>query len=213
MYVKLLLSLMLIGLSSKAQKPSVVIAASDQNILTEILENRLTVLIENTSSKAIYLTTDNGTIKRDETGCFIITPHHVGPATINVYKVRKKDTTKVGSQFFRVHRLPDPLVVINGKTGGKISKKELINAGGLIAKLTCCGFDAPLLIKEYSLLAITDSSLIGIKKNSGSRFTDRSFQILHQLKRGDKLLVTNLIVQFPSEKTRMLHSIEFMIDE
>ena len=93
-----------------------------------------------------------------------------------------------------------------------IRRNFLIANGGLIAKIECCVFDAPVQIKEYSLIVIRDNSTIGYSKNMGSRYTSKSIELLTSLKLNDQLIVCRIVAKLP-EDTLAHKALEFNIDE
>jgi hypothetical protein len=197
----------------KMNSPSIVVSNDSENILLLGIQSPLTALIENVSKKEVILTTDNGTIERYENNKFYIIPAKVGLATINVCRLIKKDTVIVGKQLFRVHALPSPVVYIGLIKGGPIKRDFLIKQGGIIAKINCCGFDAPVQIKEFSFVVIRDSSSIVVNRNIGPKFTDKTKTILEQSQDNDRLIIYDLLALTPDYITRQLDPIEYTIEK
>ena len=169
------------SLQIKSNKLQVVVTNENENILTMGVENHLAALIESTPVKDVVLTTNNGTIKKEYSGEFFITPQQVGLCKINVCKILKRDTLVIGTKEFRVHPLPDPVARIAGLAGGIIKKTTAVKMGGIIAKLECCGFDFPVTITEFTLISTRDSTITGISKNPGYGYNESSAALLNRL--------------------------------
>ena len=111
--------LLLITTRIKTGNLAVVIANESENILYKDLDNPLKALVEKNSKESVFLSTDNGEIKRyGKNEEFVIRPVQTGITKITVYKVSKTDTVAMGVKVFRTIEVPLPVAYMGGKKGG-----------------------------------------------------------------------------------------------
>jgi hypothetical protein len=207
-----IVTLLFLSLHIKSNKLEVIVANNRENLLYVGLENPIEALIENASKHAVVLTTDNGRIEKEDGNRFSITPDHIGITKINVCKVVKRDTIVIGTREFRVRELPEPEALIGLFTGGPIKKAALITMGGVRVKLNGGDFEFLGSITEYTLIAIRDSSTVGMIKNTGAQYNDSTIEFIKKLQPKDHLVICGLIAKFPSQP-RLIHPAEFIIEE
>jgi hypothetical protein len=81
----------------------------------------------------IQLKSASGSFERsegDNASCkFVYRPNKEGESLVEVYRISKKQSVKVGSVYFSARKLPIPVAYIGTKNGGEISKKFLMTMG------------------------------------------------------------------------------------
>lgn len=152
-----------------------VVANETENAVYLGLESKLQALIENSSGKSVILTTDNGHIDKIEDNRFTFVPSRTGIANVRVCKMRNNDTAVINTWQFRVRQMPEPVSRIGLLSGGHFKKENLLRMGGIIARLECCGFDYPVTIDGFTLIAMRDSSIIASLKVQDPGTINRSF--------------------------------------
>ena len=105
----------------------------------------------------------------------------------------------MGSQTYRVKRVPDPVARINGQDEGarNIDKNTLANAGGLLVSMKDFEFQLSIKIGSFSLQISKGQELTNVMRSSSNRFTDDMFQNIKRCKRGDKVFIQDIVAQMP----------------
>jgi hypothetical protein len=190
-----------------------VVANARENIIHVGIDNPMEVAVEKTSKSSICLTTDNGTITKTENGyMYIMHPVRVGETKINVCKISKRDTIVVCTKFFRAKKLPSPVAYIGNLSEGVVSKKQLTAMGGIISRIEGFDINMPLEVKEYLFVVIRDNTAIGVSKNFGPRYNDKTKALLQNLQAGDNVIVTGITVKM-SYELRKVAALEYTIIE
>lgn len=166
----------------------VAIQNDKMNILYVCVGNPLTIAAENTFSKSLVVTTDNGKIHPDSfgrKGSYIIFPEHAGKATVYVKKRTPKGLKTIGHIGFRVRYWPAPVVRLGDKKGGDISQALLcamIAPGTRIEEMDIC---AHIPIIEFTVIVKRRNKEIFRRTTVGKSYaridtiTNDFFQRLH----------------------------------
>lgn len=124
--------------------------------------------------------------------------------------VAKKDGTKLGEQQFRIKPLPKPVPSVSRKSGGTISKAELIAAGYVKAEMQNFPFDLVIRVKSYTLTVSINGSLIE-KKVSGYKYNTEVETLLKQVRKGGKVWFDNVVATMPDGSSKNIGSIAFKV--
>ena len=104
------------------------------NIMYMGVENPIKVVVENHSCDSILISS-NVQLRR-RIGCdYIAIPGKISVATFNLAVIKNNDTINIGRSQFRVHKTPDPVVILGGRRDGVISTGFLRSQPGLGAEL------------------------------------------------------------------------------
>jgi gliding motility-associated GldM-like protein len=175
------------------------------------VENTLDIMVEGKKCGSFFVTTDNGKIFRD--GCqYRMVPKQLGMATIFIKQTKGKDTATLKTYKTSVTGLPLPEASIGSQIGGPIKKQELISRAGLIARLYCCGFDAPVKVLSYKIVAIRKKEVVFVSDNIGNRYSEETKSLLEKLEVGDEVYVTNIWVIPPDGLRTRIKACEFVIE-
>ncbi|MCF8298901.1 MAG: hypothetical protein K9J13_15235, partial [Saprospiraceae bacterium] len=176
-------------------------------------ENPINVVVENHSCEDIVAKARHG----------IITPkngHYVYLCDSCMYReeqiiigIKDKKAVKwIDTSYYRLKRIPDPVIYIAGKYSGKINKNQLINAGALRAPLMNFDIDLNFLILNYSVQISRNDSVvyreIGI---SGSKFTKGLVAEIRKTKTNDMIIFYDVVVKGPDNCERIIGVTAFTI--
>lgn len=175
--------------------------------------NPIRVALENTRSKNIYLTINNGIISKLDGPNYMVMPDHLGPATIKIFELKKGDTLLRDSMGFWIKKFPSPTPFIAGLNGGLIKKERLKAMGGVISKLQNSDFDAPFQVISYQFILIRDTAFQKLIVNNGPRYNEAVKQLIEELQVNDHILITNIICKGPDLIERMVQPMEFIIEK
>jgi len=98
---------------------------------------------------------------------------------------------------FRVKKVPSPQASYAGVVGdGKVSKGELMNAGGVIPKLEDFVFDLKFPVVSWNM-SIFVNGVYADYTAQGASATGQMKEILAKVKPGQKVLIEEVKVQAP----------------
>lgn len=201
------------ALLTVAQSKKAAIFVARQNILYLGVDNPIVVALENTRTKKVQLTIDNGTIVKQETGKYSVIPFSVGPTIIRIFEIKRGKTILRDSIEFRAKPLPAPTPFIGLYRGDSIQKKQLLTMGGTIAKLLNSDFDVSFQVVHYQFIVIRDAVFQKLIPNDGPRYNDAVKQAIEELKKGDHVLFTSILCKWPDGGVRLVQPMEFIITD
>ncbi len=134
-----------------------------------------------------------------------------GDAKISVsVKMKNGKTRHMGSQKFRIKRVPDPIATVGGKfKGGKVPASSFTAQQGVIAKLEDFVYDLRFEVVSFSMTYIPQRGDALVVDTRRPTFNSRMKQFLNQAKPGDRFFIDQVKVRGPSGETRELPSISF----
>jgi gliding motility-associated protein GldM len=128
-----------------------------------------------------------------------------GKTTITL-SVKSGNSTKVAGTFtYRVKRVPDPIVLVNGidEHMTSVDKNVLANSGGLVAKMKEFEFDlGNLKIISFSM-STTVNGDNQEDKSTNNRFTDKMITLMKNARKGQKFYFENVVCQMPTGPTTL----------
>ena len=171
---------------------SVVIAADKMNVFYLGVDNPVAVAVEGISDDKLTVSIDNGTIKRTGRGEYTAHLDSTGIAHIAVEWDGKKRLMP-----FRVKPIPDPIIrAFRGPDHGRY-KTEFV---GVFAILENFDFDARCSVKSYTFTLVrANGEIKQIQVSSSS--TDELKTLADNMEKGDKLIISNVFVSCPGDKT------------
>ena len=211
--VQIAICLFCFGINSYAQKEMIIFEKTlDNNYLYQNFPISFAIKNEENSCETFYLTSNNGTIKRDKCH-YIITPSKLHQTEIAIFKIVKNDTTLFEKRRFYVKETPLPTAEVASKHGGKIGKVELQVQMGVAARLKYFSGDAKYNVTKYRILLMRDEKLIGTHLNIGSKFDDEVIDLLRKIKPKDKVYFVDIYTKYIDGEEVKLNVIEFEIVE
>lgn len=197
--------------------------------ILSMVVNDSTVFEENYTSEILYSGIDNPIFiaYTEEPGCSVYVSsgqgiisgqsgkYSIKPDTVGTVKITAQTIDSVGiikeeiSKIFKVAKLPDPLISINGNTGGIILKSELINAKELTIIMTKIPNNGQYTISGFTI----SENLSGIngKTSANQSFTLQQLDLIKELKSGSQLYITNIKIKRPDNKTIKLKPVGYII--
>ncbi len=205
--VLIVLALML-SLSVNAQEYA--ISPLKMNILYMGVENPLKIVVENHSCDSILISS-NVRLKR-RVGCeYFAIPGNISVATFNLSVIKNKDTIRIGSSQFRVHKIPDPVVTVGGRRDGVMPKPVLFSEPGIKAEQNDFIFDAEFKVKSYSVVIVRGDEQIFSNDYDGNRFPAELKSQFRNLNYGDTVRFENVVATGPEGLDRELASVSYKI--
>ena len=211
-----ILILVAYGFQTFAQNPSVAISFFNMNKAFLGVDNPITIVVEKTSCKKIFVTTSNGKIEKaiEENNCgYIFRPENNDtPTFISVFKIDKIDTIKLGEFPVRVVDFPLPTAIIGNQHFGNISCAEIKAQSGISAALVnsyiCCSSK----ITQFTFQIIREKKSIFLEEATGNLFTKTIQEYIQLIRSGDKIIITGIKAKGCDKIERNLEAIELRIN-
>jgi len=195
-------------------QPNVVISPTKMNVLYEGVDNPVEISVPGVPADRLSVKMTNVTQKRqgDE---YILKPRSRSAGKKCIITVSADIDGKMhrlGSNEFRIKRVPDPYPIVANKRDGKIGKNLLKAQFGVIATMgPDFDFDLKFTVTSFTIAAIKQ----GFYKSETSksyRFTDAQLDFIDGMGRGQKIFIEDIRAVGPDGTTRKLPTMTFTID-
>ncbi len=203
-------------------EPSATVAPTLMNVLYAGIANPIRIAVPGVPSGNVTATMTNGTLTRNGE-LWEARPSKVGTEAIVTVSARMADgrNLEMAKTSFRVRALPDPLPYIEYKDengnmrkfrGGKISKRNLVEANGILAAI-----DDDLLNVKYTVLRFEltffDSMGNAIPEVAeGTNFSQRQKDYIRRLSRGKRFYISRVVAKGPDGIERTIPTIEVIVN-
>ncbi len=193
---------------SDFRTPTVSIAADKMNVLYIGVDNPITVAASGVASENVKLESESLEFTDRGDGHYLVKATQFGEATI---KVRAKNYEP---QFikFRVKRIPDPVARISSSSGGKMTAEEFLKTNTISSELDNFVYDAKCEVLSYNLTYVAKQKDPVEVINEGALFTEKTKEVLKDLKTGDIIYIDRVMCNCPGDKEpRPINSMVFRI--
>jgi len=183
-------------------RPSMAISPTKMNVFYIGVDNPVDISVAGAAPSDVQatLTGGSGTIANKGQGHYIVSVKSgdaKGNISVNVSIKTKTGSKSMGAMVFRVKKVPSPLASFAGVTGdGKVSKGELMNAGGVIPHLDDFVFDLKFPVVSWNMSVFVNGVYVDYPA-SGANTTSQMKDILNRVKPGQKVLIEEVKVQAP----------------
>lgn len=200
-------------LKYEVAEPAVVISPTKMNVFYVGVDNPVSLAAPGISPEAIEAEITNGTITKSQSGSYVVRPKVAGKeCAITVFANVQGQKRELQIQKFRVKDVPDPVAKVNGSRGGSIRKNMLVAAGRVDAEMENFDFDMKFTVENFSVYTTIDGYAQEETRSNKANFSDAQIKLINKLKRGQPLLIENIVVKGPDGTTRPLPSITFKIE-
>ncbi len=204
-------------------EPMISVAPTLMNVLYAGINNELKITVPGVSMSDVSATlSGSGSLTR-KGNFWIIKPTKVGEQVkVSVFaKMANGKNTLMGHSELRVRALPDPspyiaLTTADGKPkrfkGGKISKRELIAAGGVKAAIDDSLVDFAYEVVKFQLISIDSMGNALPEMSQGSKFSPRQLDKIRNTRRGKRLFITQITARGADGIERHIPALELIIN-
>jgi hypothetical protein len=176
---------------------SIALAADKMNVFYVGIDNPITIVVENSSTKSLIIKTTNGKVT-GKNGQYIFRSETVGGAEILVYKKMNHKLIKLGSGYFRIKTIPLPIFKI-GSGRRIVSKYELTSQQFVRAELEGFEFDSKFSIESFTVCIVpSDTCKYSTIKNIGGKINDEIRNEFQMLKENDVVVFKNIFAKTPA---------------
>lgn len=177
------------------------------------LENKIKVVLGNTSCIQLYITALKGKVYPTDQPClFNYSPKRVGVDSLSVYTVNGKDTVLVEKKRIIIKRWPTQYAYYGKQVSGEMSKAMFLAINEI--RVPTSGFDicGQHRVKSYSITLIRNKERIFQLKNKGGIIEQKHKQLLQSIERGDIIEFANIRAYIVGEQNaRQLNDIQIII--
>lgn len=194
-------------------QPGVVISPTKMNVFYVGVENPVEVSVPGVPSENLNVRISNARFRKTRGNEYIVSPNAntAGKeAIVSVSANLNGQVQNLGSQPFRIKRVPDPVATVAGMRGGGIGKNLLLAQRAVIAKMDNFDFDLKFNITNFRISTIRDGYLQFVDSESGVITTEQK-DLIRGVGVGGVVLFNNIQAKGPDGSTRDLGSISFTI--
>lgn len=180
-------------------RPSMAVSPTKMNVFYIGVENPVDISVAGAAPTDVQATISGGggSIVNKGQGHYIVKVTSGNECSVNVSVKSKTSSKSMGAMKFRVKKVPSPQASYAGIVGdGKVSKGELMNAGGVIPKLEDFVFDLKFPVVSWNM-SIFVNGVYADYTAQGANATGQMKEILSKVKPGQKVLIEEVKVQAP----------------
>jgi len=180
-------------------RPSMAVSPTKMNVFYIGVENPVDISVGGAAPTDVQATISGGggSIINKGQGHYIVKVTSGNECSVNVSVKTKSGSKSMGAMKFRVKRVPSPNASYAGVIGdGKVSKGELMNAGGVIPKLEDFVFDLKFPVVSWKMSLFVNGAYADYSAN-GASTTGEMKSLLGKMKPGQKVLIEEVRVQAP----------------
>ncbi len=188
---------------------SVTVAAEKMNVLYVGVENPIAVSAAGTNSTQLNVKAEGTPLTKINSTKFMAKPTTPGKATITV----SGGGLPPSSFEYRIKKIPDPIVKLGKKKGGRISKAEFKAHKGPVPFLENFDFKAECRIQGFELVRVPKKGGDARREvNSGGKYNSRVQSLVNQADFDDTYYFNELKVRCPGDtNSRELNGMIFTI--
>ncbi|HEY5511189.1 MAG TPA: gliding motility protein GldM [Prolixibacteraceae bacterium] len=186
--------------------PSLAVSATNMNVLYVGVNNPLSISVSGVPRENIYPTISCGTLKPNpgKGGWLATVPGDCKQASVEVSVKNNGGMKRMGSEIFRVKKLPDPVPYIAGKNDGFISRDILISFGYIIPKMPIdFEFDYSFQVLSFRMTMQRGFS-VNHYDSQNNKLTDEMIKQIKNTNRGQSIIFEEIVALGPDGANRIL---------
>lgn len=195
-------------------KPSATISPTKMNVFYRGVDNPVSISASGKADSQLDVQITEGKITRVDTGWVVKDlPPESYETTISIYADEEGGRRFMGSQLFRVKKLPDPIARVIGSQDGKISKKVMLTNPFLLCQMPdYVDFKYDFKVTSFTMIVPTrgGSQNVRTDKSESQMFTDNMKNLIESLGKNDIIIFQDIKVRGP-EGPRKIESINITI--
>ncbi len=194
-------------------QPSVVISPVKMNVFYEGVQNPVEISVPGIPSENLNVRMSN--VRFVKKGAqFVVTPNRGSAgkeSTVSVNATVHEKVQSLGSQNFRIKRVPDPVAKVGGLREGKINKALLLAQGGVIAEMENFDFDLEFKVSKFSVSTVRNGYFVE-ETSSNNLFTSSQRDLMKSVSRGGRVMIENIRATGPDGSIRKLGAVNLTLD-
>ncbi|MDP4276368.1 MAG: gliding motility protein GldM [Bacteroidota bacterium] len=187
-------------------QPSLTVSATNMNVLYIGVSNPLSISVPGIPKDNIYPTISSGTLRLDRSKGEWVANVPIGcqQATVSVSAKINGTMRRIGTENFRVKKVPDPVSFIANKKDGFVNRDDLIEAGKIIAKMpNDFEFDYTFKIISFKM-SMQRGFVMYHYESQSENLTDEMIQQIRKTNRGQIIIFEDIVARGPDGGSRTL---------
>lgn len=187
-------------------KPSLTVSATNMNVLYIGVDNPLSISASGIPKENIFPNISCGSLKQDpKTGGWLAkVPAGFKEATVSISIKSEAGMKQMGSETFRVKKLPDPTPTIYGRKEGFVSRDNILSAGKIVPRMPVdFEFDYSFQVVSFRMTLQRGFNTYNYDSPNGD-LTEEMIQQIKKTNRGQVLLFEEIVVNGPENDNRNL---------
>ena len=193
--------------------PSATVAPTKMMVMYEELQNPISVSAPGITSDDIMINVEGGKYTKDKNDGDYFVEVNKGAKIVKVKVSAKDDKGRIvdlGTQEFRVKKVPDPVVKIGDITGGKVEKEVLLSIGRVMAVMKDFDFEGFNYVVDSYTVSTYRGTFID-KNNKGPKFSNEVIELISNAQTGQRIQFQDICVKSPKGEVRNVGSINIQI--
>jgi gliding motility-associated protein GldM len=187
-------------------QPSLTVSATNMNVLYVGVNNPLSISVSGIPAENIFPSISVGTLRQDKgKGSWVATvPASSKEAKVTISVKLNGKMKQMGTENFRVKKLPDPDAYIVSRKEAYVSRNDLIAAGKIIARMPDdFEFDYAFRILSFRMTMQRGFNVYHYDSQSGN-LTDEMIRQIKNTNRGQALIFEEIVARSPDGGNRIL---------
>lgn len=181
--------------SFEAGDRSVAVSADKMNVLYAGLDNPITISAAGVPSGQVRVNAEGAALSHLGGSRYMAHPDRPGTARITVSGGGLAPTTF----DYRIKKVPDPVIELGGKRGGRMEAATFRAQLGIIPVLEGFDFDARCAVASFELVRVPRGGDIQVANNNGGRYEAEAQRIVRNATRGDVYYFNEVRVKCPGD--------------
>ncbi len=196
-------------------KPTATISPTKMNVLYIGVDNPIDISVSGFDDSKVTagLHGGGGYLRKKGAGHYIARVKKSSKAGATISVSAKDDdgnSHAMGKMKFRVKSIPKPEASVAKKNGGSIGRSTLLAQKFVRAELKNFAFDLKFKVTSFSVSA-TIGGFDQEKKSNSANITPAQKSIIKKVRKGGKVMFTNIKAKGPDGKTKKLNGIIFKV--
>ncbi|HEY0057181.1 MAG TPA: gliding motility protein GldM [Pedobacter sp.] len=187
-------------------RPSAVVSPTKMNVFYIGVPNPVSISAPGIPKESLRVSMNGGSISGSN-GTYTVKVSSAGTARVNVAAEINGKTQNIGTQEFRIKRIPDPIPQFAGKTSGALSSVQIKSQNTVYAKLNGFEFDAVFNVTGFNLLIAKPRADVILLKASGNDLTPAMRTAMNTVSPGTRVIFDNIEAVGPDGSRRAIGSI------
>ncbi len=184
-------------------RPSAVVSPDKMNVLYIGVPNPVSVSAPGVAKEDINVNMSGGSLSGSG-GHYTVKVSSPGMAKITV---SSKKGGVLGAMDFRVKRIPDPIAVFAGKSGGATSSANIKGQDRVFARLEGFDFDAKFNVTRFTMSILRPRQDVLTYTSSGGELSGAMKSALGSVGPGTRVALSNIVAVGPDGQPRGLNDI------
>jgi gliding motility-associated protein GldM len=193
-------------------QPNVVISPTKMNVFYEGVQNPVEVSVPGIPSENLDVNITNANYRKDGS-TYLVSPKAGTVGRNSVVSVRAQvngEVQSLGTQEFRIKRVPDPVATVAGTRGGTIEKGLLLAQRAVLATMEDFVFDLNFDVTGFTVSTIRDGYMRK-QEAEDAVFTEEQKNLIEMAAPGSNIIISNIRAEGSDGSNRDLGSITFTL--